>query len=159
MGDYVPAVLDFLDGELCLGMIATQDFKGEGVFFYDNGKCSRVPLDAYQTLSNRKKLTNAVSPKGELVWCVGINEHKEFSLFSTNGRMLIIDSNLIPVKTTKSTQGVTVMSLRKGQTLKEVRYPEGVVKNESKYRYRSRKIPATGAIFKDSDAIDGISRE
>ena len=159
MGDYVPAALDFLDGEICQGMIATQDFSGEAVFFYDNGKSSRVPLDAYQTLSNRKKLTSAISPKGELVWCVGIKEKREFSLFSTNGRMLIIDSSLIPLKTTKSTQGVTVISLRKGQTVKEVRFSEDVVKNESKYRYRSRKIPATGAIFKDADAIDGLSRE
>lgn len=159
MGDYVPAVLDFLDGEICLGMIVTQDFKGDGVFFYDNGKCSRVPLEAYQTLSNRKKLTNAISPKGNLVWCVGITEHKEFSLFSTNGRMLIIDSDLIPQKTTKSTQGVTVITLRKGQTLKEAHYSDSVVKKESKFRYRSRKIPATGAIFKDADALDGLSRE
>ena len=159
MGDYVPSILEFQEGELCVGMIATPDFSGNGVFFYDNGKCSKVPLSAYQTLSNRKKLTNAFSPKGELIWCVGIVDDREFSLFSTNGRMLIINSSLIPVKTTKSTQGITAMTLRKGQTLKEIRYTEEVVIKEACFRYRSRKIPATGAIFKDADSLDGLNRE
>lgn len=159
MGDYIPSMLGFEDGELCVGMIATADYSGWGLFFYDNGKCSKVPLSIYQTLSNRKRLTNSCSPKGELVWTVGITEDREVSLFSTNGRMLIINSNLIPEKTTKSTQGVNVMTLRKGQTLKEVKFADEVVSKESKYRYRSRKIPAAGAIFKDSDALDGLIRE
>ena len=89
----------------------------------------------------------------------GSKEDLEYALFSTNGRMLIINSSLIPLKTTKSTQGVSVMTLRKGQTLKEVKSAEGLVQKEAKYRYRSRKIPAAGAIFREEDSMDGISRE
>ena len=159
MGDYVPGVLDFMSGEVCVGMIATDDFEGDALFFYSNGKASKVPINCYQTLSNRKKLTSAFSPKGDLIWCTGSKEDLEYALFSTNGRMLIINSSLIPLKTTKSTQGVSVMTLRKGQTLKEVKSAEGLVQKEAKYRYRSRKIPAAGAIFRDEDSMDGISRE
>ena len=140
-------------------MIATDDFEGDALFFYSNGKASKVPINCYQTLSNRKKLTSAFSPKGDLIWCTGSKEDLEYALFSTNGRMLIINSSLIPLKTTKSTQGVSVMTLRKGQTLKEVKSAEGLVQKEAKYRYRSRKIPAAGAIFRDEDSMDGISRE
>ncbi len=159
MGDYVPGSLDFMSGEICVGMIATDDFEGDALFFYSNGKASKVPINCYQTLSNRKRLTSAFSPKGDLVWCTGSKEELEYALFSTNGRMLIINSSLIPLKTTKSTQGVSVMTLRKGQTLKEVKSAEGLVQKEAKYRYRSRKIPAAGAIFRDEDSMDGISRE
>ncbi len=159
MGDYVPGVLDFESGETCVGMIAVDDFKGNAVFFYSNGKASKVPIDSYQTLSNRRRLTSAYSPKGDLIWCTMEKSDTEYALFSTNGRMLILSSSLIPLKTTKSTQGVSVMTLRKGQTVSEAKIAEGLVKKEAKYRYRSRKIPAAGAIYRDEDGMDGISRE
>ncbi|MBQ4239791.1 MAG: topoisomerase IV [Oscillospiraceae bacterium] len=158
IGDYVPSKLGMAEGETCVGMIATASFKGYGVFFYSNGKAARVPLDAYETKLNRKKLTGGYSAKGELVRSVGIEEDDEFALFSTNGRCLILSSALIPVKTTKSTQGVQVMTLRKGQTVKEVS-SASVIKKESKHRYRSKNLPAAGALFHDTDAADGIQRE
>jgi DNA gyrase subunit A len=146
------------EGETCVGMIATQDFKGYGVFFYDNGKAARVPLDAYETKLNRKKLTGGYSSKGELVRSVGIEEDTEFALFSTNGRCLMLSSALIPVKASKNTQGVQVMTLRKGQTVGEVA-PASILKKEAKHRYRSRNLPAAGALFHDTDAEDGKQRE
>ena len=158
IGDYVPSKLGMAEGEVCTGMIATGDFSGNGVFFYDNGKAAKVPLNAYETKLNRKKLTGACSSKGNLVRTAGITDDREFAVFSTSGRCLLINSALIPLKTTKSTQGVQVMTLRKGQTVREVAPSEVIVKG-SMHRYRSKNLPAAGALFHDTDAQDGVSRE
>ena len=158
IGDYVPAKLGMNENEICTGMIATSDFSGFGMFFYDNGKVGKVPLNLYETKLNRKKLTGSYSEKGNLVRTTGIKEDCEFALFSTNGRCLIVNSALVSLKSTKSTQGVQVITLRKGQTVKEVKSSDVVIK-ESRHRYRSKNLPAAGALFHDKDAADNIPRE
>jgi len=158
IGDYVPSKLGMSEGEYCTGMIATDDFSGYGLFFYDNGKVGKVPLSAYETKLNRKKLTGAYSPKGNLIHAVGITDDEEFAVFSTNGRCLLVNSALVSEKITKNTQGIQVMTLRKGQTVAEVKRSDVVVK-ESRHRYRSKNLPAAGALFRDQDSSDGKSRE
>ena len=158
IGDYIPSKLGMGENETCTGMIATPDFSGFGVFFYDNGKVGKVPLNLYETKLNRKKLTGSYSEKGNLVRAIGIQEDREFSIFSTNGRCLIVNSALISLKSTKSTQGVQVITLRKGQTVREVKDADIIIK-ESRHRYRSKNLPAAGAIFHDSDASDNKLRE
>ena len=158
IGDYVPSKLSMEDGEICTGMIATQDFSGDAVFFYDNGKAARVPLSVYETKLNRKRLTGGYSPKGNLIRTSGVTEDCEYAVFSTNGRCLLINTALIPLKTTKNTQGVQVMTLRKGQTVREVSL-SAVINEGSRHRYRSKNLPAAGALFRDADSADGVSRE
>lgn len=158
IGDYIPSKLGMNENELCTGMIATSDFSGFGLFFYDNGKVGKVPLNLYETKLNRKKLTGSHSEKGNLIRTIGIEEDREFALFSTNGRCLIVNSALISLKSTKSTQGIQVMTLRKGQTVKEVKDSE-IIYKDARHRYRSKNLPAAGALFHDKDASDNISRE
>ena len=158
IGDYVPSKLGMSEGESCVGMIATADFSGYGLFFYDNGKVGKVPLNAYETKLNRKRLTGGISDKGNLIRAIGIVEDCEFSMFSTNGRCLIVNSALIPVKATKSTQGVQVMTLRKGQTVSEVNGID-IINKDMRYRYRSKNLPAAGALLHDKDFQDGVTRE
>ena len=67
LGDYVPAKLGLSDGELVVQMIATADYSGDLLFVFANGKAARVPLSAYATKTNRKKLQNAYSGKSPLV--------------------------------------------------------------------------------------------
>ncbi len=158
MGEYLAGKLGLTDGELIVGMAATDDYSGHVVFFYENGKAARVPLSAYETKLNRKKLTSALSDKAPLVWSTGETSAHDYVMFSTNGRALLINSALIPEKTTKSTQGVMVMSRRKGQTVAAVK-ESSVLKPEAQHRYRSRKLPAAGALLKDTDTSDDIPRE
>ncbi|MBQ4093694.1 MAG: topoisomerase IV [Oscillospiraceae bacterium] len=158
MGDYVPAKLQMPEGEYCTGMAVTDDYKGWVLFFYENGKVAKVPMAAFETKLNRRKLTSAYSDKSEPVWVASAPEESEFAIFSTNGRALLVNSALIPEKTTKSTQGVSVMSLRKGQTVQEAK-PASVLLPQAQHRYRAKNLPAAGALLRDTDTADGAQRE
>ena len=126
LGDYVPAKLGMDEGENAVYMVATKDYKGMLLFAFENGKLAKVPLEAYQTKTNRKKLTGAYSDKSPLAGMVFFTEDKEFLLKASSGRMLLIHSGAINLKTTRSTQGVAVMKLKKGHRLFEIsEYVEG----------------------------------
>ena len=120
LGDYVPAKLGMDEGENAVYMVATKDYKGILLFAFENGKLAKVPLEAYQTKTNRKKLTGAYSDKSPLAGMVFFTEDKEFLLKASSGRMLLIHSGAINLKTTRSTQGVAVMKLKKGHRLFEI---------------------------------------
>ena len=120
LGDYVPAKLGMDEGENAVYMVATKDYKGMLLFAFENGKLAKVPLEAYQTKTNRKKLTGAYSDKSPLAGMVFFTEDKEFLLKASSGRMLLIHSGAINLKTTRSTQGVAVMKLKKGHRLFEL---------------------------------------
>lgn len=107
------------EGENAVYMVATKDYKGMLLFAFENGKLAKVPLEAYQTKTNRKKLTGAYSDKSPLAGMVFFTEDKEFLLKASSGRMLLIHSGAINLKTTRSTQGVAVMKL-KGHRLFEI---------------------------------------
>ena len=126
LGEYVPAKLGMDEGENAVYMVATKDYKGILLFAFENGKLAKVPLEAYQTKTNRKKLTGAYSDKSPLAGMVFFTEDKEFLLKASSGRMLLIHSGAINLKTTRSTQGVAVMKLKKGHRLFEIsEYVEG----------------------------------
>ena len=113
LGEYVPAKLGMDEGENAVYMVATKDYKGMLLFAFENGKLAKVPLEAYQTKTNRKNFTGAYSDKSPLAGMVFFTEDKEFLLKASSGRMLLIHSGAINLKTTRSTQGVAVMKLKK----------------------------------------------
>ena len=151
LGDYLPAKLGMEEGENVIGMVLPGDYSGSMLFFFANGKAARVELKAYQTVSNRRRLTAAYSDKSELRALMLIKEDCELALYSTEPRVLIINTALLGVKTTRSTQGVNVMTLKKKYTLDRVCSPEqtGILNLQ---RYRGRTIPATGALLKEEDS-------
>lgn len=153
LGDYVPAKLGMDEGENAVYMVATKDYKGMLLFAFENGKLAKVPLEAYQTKTNRKKLTGAYSDKSPLAGMVFFTEDKGFLLKASSGRMLLIHSGAINLKTTRSTQGVAVMKLKKGHRLFEIsEYVEGTFAKPQ--RYRTKTLPTLGAMPANEDSTD-----
>ena len=156
MGDYIPSKLGFDDGESTIFMAVVEKYTGFMVFFYENGKAAKVPLSSYETKTRRKKLIGAYSDKSPLVACYNIEEDKEFLLSSSGGRLLLVHSGAIPSKATRDTQGVAVMTLKKNAVVSGAKpFEEG--KLENAHRFRTRNLPAAGAIPKDGDLFEQIS--
>ncbi len=152
MGEYIPAKLGFEAGEKMLTMKCLHEYKPEHnmVFFFENGKGVRIPISAYETKGNRKKLVGAYSTKSQAV--AGFYEAEPFDvmMIANNMKALVISTALIPIKTTRSSQGVSLYNLRKNQLI------ESVIRDfESKYgnikKYRKTKVPATGQSIDELD--------
>ena len=152
LGDYLPAKLEMEEGESILWACLAGDYTGHLLFFFANGKAARVPLASYQTVTRRKKLTGAYSDKSPLkdVLFLPEGQEEEVVLYSTEGRALLLQTDGIPVKTTRSTQGVQVMTLKKTNTVDHAApLAQTAIVNQA--RYRARSLPAAGALLKPED--------
>ena len=151
LGDYVPAKLTMEEGEQAVYMVATKDYSGYLLFCYENGKVSKVELSAYATKTNRKKLVGAYSDKSPLVQVLYLPEDGEVLLSSSAGRYLLLQTEELAAKATRSTQGVAVMTLRKNVVLTGAGvYTEGQLKDPARYR---KKIPAIGALPTEEEQL------
>ena len=145
LGDYVPSKLGFDDGEKPVAMIVTTDYKGYLLFFFTNGRVSKVALSSYSTKTNRKKLISAYTDKFELCKIIHTAEDREFLMKSSGGRMLLLHTGALQVKATKDNGGVAVMTQKKGQRLFDiVPFTEGMLAKP--HRYRTRSLPAAGSL-------------
>lgn len=150
LGDFVPAKLGMEEGESVVYMAVTKDYSGFMLFFFENGKVAKVELSAYETKTNRKKLVKAYSDKAPLAAARFIAEDCELVLQSSAGRLLLLHTGAITPKTTKDTIGVAVMTLKRGQKLMRVRdYREGEFAKP--HRYRTKNLPAAGALLSAED--------
>ncbi len=150
LGDYIPAKLGMEEGETVLFMAVTTGYKGYMLFVFENGKAAKINLSAYETKTNRKKLVNAYSDKSPLAGCCQLEQDCEVLLTATNTRMLIFHTGAVAAKATKDSQGVGVMTLRKGHFVASVKlFAEGMVANAS--RFKARNLPAAGALPKAED--------
>ncbi len=153
LGDYVAAKLGMDEGENAVYMIATKDYKGIVLFAFENGKAAKVPLEAYITKTNRKKLTAAYSDKSPLVGALWLAEDSDVLFTASSGRMLLVHTGALALKTTRSTQGVAVMKLKKGHRVFALaRYKENTFAKPQ--RYRTRSLPALGALPSNDDKTD-----
>lgn len=153
LGDYVAAKLSMDEGENAVFMVATKDYKGILLFAFENGKAAKVPLEAYATKTNRKKLTGAYSDKSPLSGMLFLEDDREVLFKASSGRMLLVHTGALSLKTTRSTQGVAVMKLKKGHRLFEIsEYKEGTFAKPQ--RYRTRSLPALGALPSNEDTSD-----
>lgn len=153
LGDYIPAKLNMDEGENVIYMVVTNDYKGILLFAFDNGKIAKVPLNSFQTKTNRKKLTGAYSDKAKLASIEFILQDSEVLVTASSGRVLLVNSAEIALKTTRSTQGVAVLKLKKGQRLMNVsKYTDNKFTNPS--RFRTKNIPALGLVPNDKDIPD-----
>lgn len=144
LGEYLPAKLGMEENETPIFMAVTTKYAGFMIFFFENGKAAKVELSSYETKTNRKKLVGAYSDKSPLAACTQLQEDREFLLVSSQGRMLLFHSGAVPAKATRSTQGVAVMTLRRGARVLQVReYEEGMLAKPDRYR---RSLPAIGAM-------------
>ena len=153
LGDYLPQKLGFEPGENLVAMVFCGDYKGFILFFFENGKAAKVPLSAYETKTNRKKLTGAYSDKSPLIKAVALDADEQMVVYSTDGRAAIFSTAQLLPKTTRNTQGVAVMTLKKKATLRDaVLLTQSGIVNES--RYRTKTIPSAGAVLKEEDSAE-----
>ncbi|MCI9649793.1 DNA topoisomerase (ATP-hydrolyzing) subunit A [Oscillibacter sp.] len=152
LGDYLPSKLGMDPGEsVVYAVLPGADYAGALLFFFENGKAARVDLTAYKTTSNRRKLTGAYSDKSPLCCICRIDEDRELAVYSTEPRCLIFHTALLSPKTTRSTQGVAVMTLKPKYRLEAVTpLEETGIANQS--RYRVRAVPAAGALLRQEDS-------
>ena len=150
LGTYLPSQLEMDDGERVFTVILPGDYKNDLLLFFENGKIARIPLSAYETKTNRKKLINAYSDKSPLAEVLPISGECDVAAFSSDGRALVFNTSLLQVKASRSTQGVAGMSVKNKHKLVSAALLENTsVKNKSRYRVRS--LPGAGALLKDED--------
>ena len=153
LGDYLPQKLGMDAGETVKQVILPDDYKGFVLFFFENGKVAKVPLSAYETKTNRRRLTGAYSDKSPLRAVVALQADTQMVIYATDGRAAIFSTALLLPKTTRNTIGVSVMSLKKKSAVdRVVALEESGITNPS--RYRCRTVPTAGALIKEEDAPD-----
>ena len=153
LGDYLPQKLGFEPGENLVSLQFCGDYKGFVLFFFENGKAAKVPLSAYETKTNRKKLTGAYSDKSPLVAAMVLEEDAQIALYSSDGRAAVFSTAQLLPKTTRNTQGVAVMTLKKKAVLQDARLlEESGIANPG--RYRTKTIPSAGMLLKEEDSAD-----
>ena len=150
LGDYVGTKLQMEPDETAISMVVLKEYKGYMLFFFQNGKVAKVDISAYETKTNRKKLIKAYSDKSPLVAAIYVPQDKEFVIRSSAGRYLLFNSGAISSKTTKDSQGVAVMTLKKGHRIEEITdFKDGQFVKPS--RYRTKNLPSAGAILSADD--------
>ena len=156
LGDYVASKLEMEPDENAVYMAVTTDYKGFMLFFFENGKLAKIDLSAYETKTNRKKLIKAYCEKFPVVNMFCVTEDKEYVMKSTSGRILLLNTGAIAVKTTKDSMGVSVMTLKKGQRVSSVKeYTDGGFVKPA--RYRTRTLPAAGATLSADDVGEQLT--
>ena len=151
LGDYLPARLGMDEGESVVYMVLPGDYRGWMLFFFENGKAAKVELSAYRTTSNRRKLTGAYSDKSPLRTALCLREDCELAVYSTEPRVLVFSTALLGSKTTRATQGVAVLTLKKKFML-DYACPAEATGIANLARYRARSLPAVGALLKAEDS-------
>ncbi len=150
LGVYLPSHLEMDPGENVLYMLKCGDYRGSILFVFENGKAARVPVSAYETKTNRRKLTGAYSDKSPLRAVIPFESEMEIAAYSTDGRAIIFSTALLSPKATRDTQGVSVMALKPRHKLKKaLPCSETAIVNHGRYRVRS--LPAAGVLLKEED--------
>ena len=145
MGVYIPQRLEMEEGESVVYMAVTDTYRGYMLFFFADGKLAKVDMASYQTKTNRRRLVSAYCAKQPLVAAFYTEEDGEYLLHSSSGRKLLVHTGAVAAKASKDTQGVSVMTQRKGRMLiKAEPYKEGSLLKP--HRYRAKNLPAAGAL-------------
>ena len=153
LGDYLPQKLGMEDGETVSAVCLPGNYTGFMIFAFADGKVAKVELSAYATKSNRRKLTGAYSDKSPLRAVFLLKEEAQLVLYSTEDRALIFSTAQLSAKTSRATQGVAVMTLKKKALVHRASTLEASgIENQS--RYRTRTIPTAGALLKDEDRAE-----
>ena len=151
LGDYLPAKLGLDAGENVIFLCLPGDYSGSLLFAFENGRVARVSLSAYATTSNRRKLTGAYCEKFPLVQILPLTEDRELALLTNEPRALLVHTALLAPKTTRGTQGVQVMNIKPKYHLERLAdVADTGITNQA--RYRTRTIPAAGALLRPEDS-------
>lgn len=151
MGEYIPSLLGLEGDERIIYTVVTKDFGGNMLFTFENGKMAKVELKNYETKTNRKKLVGAYSSKSPICDIKYIAEDTDVVIVTENNRVLYINTSLVPLKSTKSTQGVQVLRQPKGGIKPaKVEFASDTTVSGAE-KYVARTIPAAAKTLKDGD--------
>jgi DNA gyrase subunit A len=153
LGVYLPSFLEMDEGESVLCMLNPGDYSAHILIFFAGGKVARVPLEAYATKTNRKRLTGAFSDKSPAVKILLLEGEREIAVFSTEGRALVFSTAMLAPKTSRATIGVALMTLRPKYSLADAQYLDDSSLT-NKARYRVRNLPAAGALLREEDRAE-----
>ncbi len=149
MGDYLPNILDMEPDEKIIYATPAYDYSGFMLFAFRSGKVAKVDMHGYETKTNRKRLTNAYG-KGEIIGMLYCKEECQVALFSNIDKCVVFNTKDILTKTSRSSQGVQVMTMRRKSLLTRIEMPE--VSLKSTQGYEARTIPSSGYYLKDEDS-------
>ena len=153
LGEYLPQKLGFEPGENLIQLVLAGDYKGFVLFFFENGKVAKVPLSAYETKTNRRKLTGAYCDKSPLVKVMAMEADDQMAIYSSDGRCAIFSTAQLNPKTTRNTQGVAVLTLKKKAVVQDAQ-PVSVSGITNQSRYRTKTIPSAGSLLKPEDSAE-----
>jgi DNA gyrase subunit A len=156
MGAFVASTLGMDEGESPVFLVPTLDYRGWMLFLFQNGKCAKVPLAAYETKQNRRKLLKAYSDKAPLARMLYLPEETEIAIRTSAGRLLLVGTAQISEKTTRDSIGVAVITLKKNQTVESVK-PAAELELANPHRYRVRTLPAAGALLREEDTAEQMT--
>lgn len=150
LGSFLPTALEMEEGESVLHVEVPGDYRFSVLFFFENGKVARVDAAAYETKTNRKKLTKAFSDKSPVRSIIAVREETDIVAYSTEGRAILFNTALLSTKTSRATQGVGLMTLKPKYQLKQAQsLLETAIVNTA--RYRARSLPVAGSLLKEED--------
>lgn len=156
LGEYVASKLEMAENEQVIYMAVLSEYSGYMIFVYENGKLAKVDISAYATKTNRKKLINAYCSKAPLAQAIYIKEDTDIVLCSSSGRMLLVNTAGILPKTTKDTQGISAMKLKKTHKVTSIHlYKQGEFEKE--WRFRAKNLPAAGALPSENDIAEQMT--
>ena len=153
LGVYLPTRLQMDEGENIISMIDPGDYSRSLLLIFENGKAARIDMAAYETKTNRRKLVNAYSDKSPVVAVMVIGEEMDVACYSSDDRVLVFNTAQLQVKTSRSTQGVAVMTLKAKRSLvKALPVKDCAITNLA--RYRVKNLPGAGALLKSEDRVE-----
>ncbi len=150
LGEFIPNLVGMEEKAEIIGMILPGDYSGNVLFCFENGKCAKVPIASYETKSNRRRLTGGYCDKSSVVAMFVLKEERDIVLFSNVDKVLCVNTEKIPLKASRTTQGIGVMTLRRGAVIKAACFAEDSGLTEPR-RHRPRNLPAAGASLRDED--------
>ncbi|MEG1743852.1 MAG: topoisomerase IV, partial [Clostridia bacterium] len=151
LGEYVPAKLAFEPDEKVVAAYSIVDFLGDFAIFFENGKGVRIPAESYKTVTNRKKLTKAFFAGSRVIAVFKCGACKEYLLKTSSLRALLVEEEQIVQKTTRTSAGSTLFTLKKGATLESAeQYFPQIKKLAKESKYRKPSLPSAGTIFDDT---------
>ncbi|MCQ2458956.1 MAG: DNA topoisomerase (ATP-hydrolyzing) subunit A [Ruminococcus sp.] len=155
MGDYIPAKLSFDEGESLVTLIPTTDYSGYVLFFYENGKIAKVPMKSYETKTNRKKLSKAYSDKSPLTAILYISDERDILVRASSGHTVLFNTGMVLPKTTRDSQGVQLITLKKKAVLATVSFADDT-ETDGLEKYRAKTLPSAGKPAKELGDINQL---
>ena len=153
LGVYLPTRLQMDEGENIISMIDPGDYSRNLLLIFENGKAARIDMAAYETKTNRRKLVNDYSDKSPVKAVMVIGEEMDVACYSSDDRVLVFNTAQLQVKTSRSTQGVAVMTLKAKRSLvKALPVKDCAITNLA--RYRVKNLPGAGALLKSEDRVE-----